>query len=129
MIVIIFVDPHTMESYYNAIQDNQLQQPLNNAQNFVDQNVEEPKGENFQTDSQTRPEKSEEDREMKEFRLRFQRSVLNFHYNEDNAKVPIYLKESVLFIILLERLNQILKGYICEKFSLIKFNRFFTRIT
>jgi len=55
-------------------------------------------------------EMNEEQAELDDFKLRFQRSVLLFYYNEEMAKVPVYLKSSVLNLVLLERLNQILKG-------------------
>lgn len=48
--------------------------------------------------------------DINEFKLRFKRSVLLFHYDESLSKIPIYLKGSVMFIVLLEKLHKILNG-------------------
>jgi len=48
--------------------------------------------------------------DMKEFILKFKRGLLLLHYNQDFAKVPIYLKASVFFITLLQKSHQMLRS-------------------
>ena len=55
--------------------------------------------------------------DINEFKLRFKRSVLIFQYDESLSKIPIYLKGSVMFIVLLEKLHKILNGLINLKSS------------
>ena len=61
-------------------------------------------------EAQEKADKSLNGLDLTEFKLRFKQSALLFHYADDVSKVPIYLKGSVLFITLLEKLHQTFRG-------------------